>query len=253
MELLRSLGWLNYHQATTGGVIYLDLPEMGAQGFATVTNILPCPKIEPDTGKHRNVVTGRFIHNSSGNLIDLLVEGETEPTGVTDNHRYWSEDRQDFVEAAKLRIGEHLRLADGSTAKLSGMTRRPRDEPVYNLEIHGEHVYHVGSIGTLVHNNYKTEAVVIGQSMKRVKAAVRDLRARGVNAKWYQSWGKNWGSGFDLDRNLRNNKRWVGRVKKGNVDVYDIGIDPNADGSSVFYSGELKWFGDYPLFDLPGY
>ena len=75
---------------------------------------------------------------------------------MADNHRYWSEDRQVFVEAGKLRIGEHLRLADGSTAELAGMTRRPRDEAVYNLEIHGEHIYHVGFSGVLVHNSYAT-------------------------------------------------------------------------------------------------
>ncbi|WP_339748252.1 Ig-like domain-containing protein [uncultured Rubinisphaera sp.] len=157
IELLRPISWLEYHQATTGDVISLDLPEMGAQGFAIVKMILPCPEIEPDVGEHRNVVTGRFVHHSSGNLLSLYVDGEEQPIGVTDNHRFWSDSQSEFVEAGNLRIGEHLRLADGSTAKLAGMTKRARDELVYNLEVHGEHVYQVGLNGVLTHNTYPQE------------------------------------------------------------------------------------------------
>jgi len=152
VELLRPLAWLNYHEATLNGVIYLDLPEMGAQGFATVTEILPCPEIEVDTDKHRNVITGRFIHHSSGNLINLLVEGETEPTGVTDNHPYWSVDRQKFIEVGHLQNGEHVQTVNG-LAKVASITPHHSNETVYNLEIQGEHVYRVGSLGTLVHND----------------------------------------------------------------------------------------------------
>ena len=152
IELLRPLLWLEMQGAEPGGVLFLDLPEMGAQGFATVLDILPCPAIEQDIGEHRNVVTGRFIHQSSGNLIDLYVEGEPDPIGVTDNHRFWSVDRNEFVEAAELLSQEHLKRADGSTARVAGKISRPRDELVYNLEVHGEHVYLVGCDGILVHS-----------------------------------------------------------------------------------------------------
>jgi len=75
-----------------------------------------------------------------------------------------------------------LRLADGSTAKLAGMTRRPSDKPVYNLEIHGQHVYHVGLVGTLVHNSYVTRVVDIRKLQypsSRPFADAKKLRAHG--------------------------------------------------------------------------
>ncbi len=104
---------------------------------------------------------------------------------MTDNHPYWSVDRQEF---GKLKIGEHLRLADGTTAELAGMTRRPRDEPVYNLEIHGEHVYHVGLRGVLVHNSYRVYRAV---SIDEYDDALHSLKfRRGGNTsfesgKWF--------------------------------------------------------------------
>ncbi len=33
-------------------------------------------------------------------------------------------------------------------------------QPVYNIEVHGEHVYQVGELGLLVHNSYLREAMI---------------------------------------------------------------------------------------------
>ncbi|MBL4884914.1 MAG: hypothetical protein JKY95_10310 [Planctomycetaceae bacterium] len=152
VELLRPHSWLEYHNAKAGSVIYLDLPEMGAQGFADVIDILPCPEIEPDTCTHRNVVTGRFIHEPDGNLVDLKIEGQIESTTVTSNHAYWSADRQEFIEVGHLQNGEQVQTVNG-LAKVASITPHAGNETVYNLEIHGEHVYRVGSLGVLVHND----------------------------------------------------------------------------------------------------
>jgi len=102
--LLRPLDWINRHGATPGNTIFLDLYEMGAVGDAEVTYLGPCPEIQPGTGA---VVTGKFTHESDGtNVVSLQLEGQVEATGVTDNHPYWSVDRQEFVAAGKLREGE---------------------------------------------------------------------------------------------------------------------------------------------------
>lgn len=60
-------------------------------------------------------------------------------------------DRQALVEAGQLRIGETVATSFGTTT-VDALVPRERDEPVYNLEIHRERVYRVGSLGTLVHN-----------------------------------------------------------------------------------------------------
>ena len=96
-----------------GRTINLDLPEMGASGSARVTSIDSCPSLESADGDvDRHVVTGSFRH-SAGNVIDLQIEGEADSIGVTENHPFWSENRQAFVAAGSLRVGENLRRADG--------------------------------------------------------------------------------------------------------------------------------------------
>lgn len=148
LELLRPLAWIEMHGAETGRDIFLELAEMGVIGRAQVLSISDCPAIPSGPG---NVVTGKFIHESSGNLIDLKLAGQADPTGVTDNHLYSSEDRQDFVRAGDLQVNEQVQTHYG-LAHVEFIAPRSHDELVYNLEVHREHVYRVGSLGTLVHN-----------------------------------------------------------------------------------------------------
>ncbi len=149
MTLLRPVEWIDRYQAAAGGVVYLDMQEMGAVGEAQVLAVEACPAIQPGPGR---VVTGTFAHQS-GDVIDLKVSGMVDPLGTTANHPFWSEDRQAFVPAGQLQSGENLRLFGGGLAQVESIIPRGPPEPVYNLEVHGEHVYHVGVRGVLVHNN----------------------------------------------------------------------------------------------------
>lgn len=125
---------------------------MGAQGPATIIAIEPCPRIEP-AAPGKRLVTGTFRH-AAANVIDLTIEGESQPIGVTDTHPFWSEDRQNFIPAGQLHAGEHLRRADGTLTQVTRITpRRGPPVSVFNLEIDAEHVYHVGTSGVLVHND----------------------------------------------------------------------------------------------------
>lgn len=76
----------------------------------------------------------------------------------------------------------------------------------------------------------------------------------GIDAKWYQSWGKNWTEeGFDFDRNMRNNMRWIDSKMDQNYDIYDIGLKPGGD-RSPFYAGEAGRTANYSrLIPLPGF
>jgi YwqJ-like deaminase len=56
------------------------------------------------------------------------------------------------VPVGELRIGERLKARDGSTPKVLSFTKRPEPEPVFNIEVDGDHVYRVGEQGLLVHN-----------------------------------------------------------------------------------------------------
>jgi len=153
LAFLRSLTWLDEQQAQVGGMIHLVMTELGLDGPARVISIDPCPEIEADDGTGRMVVTGTMKH-LAGNVLEIQTADDAEPLGVTDTHPIWSVDRQDFVVAGQLTVGESLEQADGTVTQIT-RTTPTRGPPVmvYNLEIDGEHVYRVGEDGLLVHNS----------------------------------------------------------------------------------------------------
>ncbi len=152
IELLRPIEWIEDHAAQPGSTIDRDLHEMRAVGEATVIAINDCPPIEPGSG---TVVTGKFVHQCGPGtkLLCLRIEGQSEPTGVTDNHPYWSVDRHDFIPAGELRVGELVDTELGAKRVQSVEFWTGFDGLLYNLET-TEHVFRVGSLGTLVHNTY---------------------------------------------------------------------------------------------------
>jgi hypothetical protein len=147
-ELLRGQAWLAAQEAEMGRTVYLDLPEMGLRGEALVTAIEPCPPLEAGEGR---LVTGAFRH-SRGVVYDLAVEGEGKLVGVTGTHPFWSEDRLAWVPAKELSAGERLRGLGGAPA-VRALALRAGPEPVYNIEVEGDHCYRVGRQGLLVHNS----------------------------------------------------------------------------------------------------
>jgi hypothetical protein len=153
LAFVRSLTWISEQQAQVGGMIQLVMTEMGLDGPARVISIEPCPEIEPDDGTGRMVVTGTMKH-LAGNVLEIQTADDTEPLGVTDTHPFWSVDRQNFVVAGQLTVGESLEQADGTVTQITRITpTRGPPVMVYNLEIDAEHVFHVGEDGLLVHNS----------------------------------------------------------------------------------------------------
>lgn len=150
IELLRPLEWIDENRAAPGNTIYIELHEMGAVGDAEVTAVAPCPAIKPGSG---TIVTGTFKHQANANsyVVRLKLEDQTELTGVTSNHAYWSVDRQEFVEVGQLRTDELVDTEQGLKRVLS-IESIAYAGFLYNLET-TEHVYRVGSLSTLVHNS----------------------------------------------------------------------------------------------------
>ena len=82
----------------------------------------------------------------------LSVDSDSERIGTTANHPFWSIDRQEYVQAGRLEIGERLQTLSGDVKIVQQKLPRPGPQPVFNLEVHDEHVYFVGEDGVLVHN-----------------------------------------------------------------------------------------------------
>ncbi len=163
----RPMAWLVANDIEPAATTWLDLPEMGAVGYATVVSVVPCPDPGPKPHPDCRLVTGVFRHSSS-DCVNVHVAGLASPIGSTRNHRFWSEDRQAFVEAGHLHPGETLLTADGTPTSVLSITARPGLEPVYNLEVDVEHVYYVASNGVLVHNTCSPRQL-FKEALKRLR------------------------------------------------------------------------------------
>jgi hypothetical protein len=80
----------------------------------------------------------------------LGADGAVETITGTTIHPVWSVDRQEWVPLAELAQGERLQGLDGLAVVL-GVSLARVSQPVYNIEVHGEHVYQVGELGLVVH------------------------------------------------------------------------------------------------------
>ena len=71
---------------------------------------------------------------------------------MTAAHPFWSVERQAWVPMIELAIDERLQAKDGSAPKVLARNLQTEPEPVYNIEVDGDHCYRVGEQGLLVHN-----------------------------------------------------------------------------------------------------
>ena len=169
------------------------------------------------------------FHHSSGDVIDLVVademdQGEHETIGTTGNHPFWSVDRQEFVQAGSLRKGEHLRTIHGETKRVVSKLARPGPEPVFNLEVYGEHTYFVGKDGVLVHNDYNKTKQIPGPAVSRdAKGRFHDalgLYVRNPGAPEVLSGTRN------FNRGNRNFHLEQGNASSGWKHIWDRHVDP---------------------------
>jgi hypothetical protein len=146
-EFIRPRAWIESLGLVKGARIDLAVPELGIDGLAEVTAIRPCPPIAEGEGR---VVTGKFVTRDVANVVRITLANGTE-IRATDVHPVWSVDREDWVPAGKLEPGEYVDTLSGpvAVARVEPLDRHPA---VYNLEVHGEHVYRIAVDGVLVHN-----------------------------------------------------------------------------------------------------
>ncbi len=59
----------------------------------------------------------------------------------------------DWVDLGELEAGQHL-WTEGGPVEIVATRALTSGESVYNLEVHGQHIYQVTELGVLVHNSY---------------------------------------------------------------------------------------------------
>ena len=146
-EFIRPRAWIESLGLVKGARIDLAVPELEIDGLAEVTAVRACPPIAEGEGR---VVTGKFVTRDVANVVRITLANGTE-IRATDVHPVWSVDREDWVPAGKLEPGEHVDTLSGPVA-VASVEPLDRHPAVYNLEVHGEHVYRIAVDGVLVHN-----------------------------------------------------------------------------------------------------
>jgi hypothetical protein len=231
ITLLRPIGWLESCNAQVGSSIHLVVSEQGLDGLADVLAIEPCPRISSGVGR---VVTGTFTHVRGG-ILRIRLAGLAKPLGVTSNHSIYSADRMDFVPAGELRVGDTLRNLEGDV-RIESIEQLGSEERVYNLEIHGEHVFRVASSGVLVHNSSGAEGSV-SAAQRSNGQLVQDIATRA------EAWGTR--------RGLSTKGSVEGTLKHGYADRlltrYQEMYGSRGLSTEVRYANGVPWREGVPL------
>ncbi|XZE21309.1 Hint domain-containing protein [Pirellulaceae bacterium SH449] len=167
VEMIRPAEYWEQQGAVPGELTYVEFPELEASGLAKVTSIEPCPPIASGSGQ---VVTARIVTRQVAELVEIEFVGGETLTG-TPQHPIWSIERQDWAELGDLEVGEHL-WTEAGPIEISSTRLLSTGESVYNLEVHGHHIYQVSELGVLVHNanwldKYRTRSVASTKKLRK--------------------------------------------------------------------------------------
>ena len=126
-----------------------------AAGIVAIEDVEPGDEVLSEDPENDERGVKRLVQtfvNETYELVHIFVE--TEEIVTTPSHPFWVENAE-WCSAIEIRAGDILRLADGTTAKVSKTVYEVLTEPVkvYNFEVEDYHTYYVGANGILVHNS----------------------------------------------------------------------------------------------------
>lgn len=216
-----------------GTILPFEVDELQVTGTAQVTRISPALPISEGDG---HAVTGRYVTRRVDQIARLEMRDEIGNTAILEGtpiHPIWSVDRQDWVPLGELESGERLQGADGLVTVLS-LNIQTRSVRVYNLEIHGEHVYEVGEFGILVHNS--GPSCELGKALTDgVDWAAKAMRALGYEAGHMVPWGA-------FSRRTRPGVQAALKFAKDALTAADIGLNESWNG---FWTNSARHLGTH--------
>jgi hypothetical protein len=108
-------------------------------------------------------VTGVWVHDDP--VIEYVtIDGERIET--TPEHPFFTEE-YGWQSAVELRIGTHVRNADGNYGIVQTIQFAFRTQPMYNLTVEGAHTFFVGQHQWLVHNQCPLSAYQVADYVER--------------------------------------------------------------------------------------
>ncbi len=130
--------------------------------------------------EYKTVLQTMVREAEAGRILSVKVEGEAEALGVTGEHPFYvkvhaarsnlssEEEEGQWIEAKDLRMGNEIRKANGSWAKVEWVTQASEGGLVYNFEVVDNHNYFVGQTNLLAHNNNNC-FTTIGNGLKNIR------------------------------------------------------------------------------------
>jgi hypothetical protein len=144
---------------------------MGLKGLARVMFIRPSPKIKPGAGR---VVLMTVTHVDQG-VMEIEFAGLKKALEPTVNHPLFSADRNDWVPAGQLRIGERVKTRTGNSG-IKTIRWKTGEHRVYNIEVEADHAYFVSQLDLLSHNAGCNKAALV-KANKATGDSARDAIA----------------------------------------------------------------------------
>ncbi len=160
VQALEPLSWIVAHNANAGSWLRLsdivDLAEMGASDdlWGQIEAVEACPNIEAGPGRVV-LTTVSHLNNYVFDLTLTDASGHGDALGVTGYHRFYTEDRG-WVTADQLYLGELIRGEHGDVT-VTSLARDAGVFRVYNMTVEADHVFYVGDVDALVHNQCAVE------------------------------------------------------------------------------------------------
>ncbi|MCB9682048.1 MAG: hypothetical protein H6733_11340 [Alphaproteobacteria bacterium] len=113
-----------------------------------------------ETGEVIGRVVNTFVRTADGAIdVDIAYpDGSVDTLTGTPNHPFWVPAVQDYVALEDLEVGTVLRTYGGAEATVLGLTWKPGEVEVYDIEVEGLHNFFVrgpgsDAPGVLVHNS----------------------------------------------------------------------------------------------------
>jgi len=245
IELLRPMSLIKDLGLEAGAYMEFDVDELEIRSRALVKSIEPCPPISEGVG---SVVTARFVTRFVDELVTITFDDGTQLSG-TDIHPIWLPRRGEWIGLGELSPDDYVLADGGNMLAVRSIVSRVHRQPVYNIEVHGEHVYQAGEAGALVHNGDNYSAMLRGWKVavpkalknlgnklhghhivmkgawkhsKEIRSAVRASRGilrragiRSINHRSNLAWARNWDHSIEYAKSVLARLRDAERLAGG--------------------------------------
>jgi hypothetical protein len=144
VELARPRAWLEQN-GLDGGRAWIDLPEVGVSGWASVVEVGPAPREQQGEG----CLVAMTIEHVASEVLRLRLQGGTQ-LELTPVHPLFVEGRG-WVPAGELQPGMLLR-SDSGPQRIESLEPGSPNQRVFNIEVGLEHAYRVAAERIWAHN-----------------------------------------------------------------------------------------------------